>query len=444
LLLLYKHIKTMSKTLATSYFMQTHDNLDTARKELYSSGIKSSYNEHVMIFSTLHNARNTMLNRYTQECNGLILERKSWKPLVVPPRSLRYNINTELSNKFLHQGLYHIYEVQDGTCFNMYHYNGCWVISTTRGHTMNDVKWNGDKSYQSIVTECLEKLGLTWETFTQQLDTTRCYSFGFRHPVMQKFREGSSDDIYRIWFIQSVCTAVDNSQYLWSSDACPIAIIPNQEVYNTSVGNFRELYKRAAGSLQDFVDKKEVCYGFILRSVNVEQTEAHSDLYIESSLMRTIRKTWYENNLIDMCHSNKWDKETAIVLHAYLDSKNYEIFQLLFPQYQDRLNEFHSMLDEIATFMASKTLDVAHVCDEKYQTIVDIMLASFADNIKLDRRGQSLESLKSMYFQYVCDLESFEDIMTHVVYRVAPTVVSPTVVAQSSTTQSSTTQSSTV
>ena len=51
-----------------------------------------------------------------------------------------------------------------------------------------------------------------------------------------------------------------------------------------------------------------VCYGFILRSVNDSITKTHSDLFIESSLMKYIRKTWYENNTIKQCHENKWNK----------------------------------------------------------------------------------------------------------------------------------------
>lgn len=402
----------MSKTLATSYFMQSHAQSETARGELYQQGIKTSYSEDVMIFTTLHTAKNTLSNHYVQECNGLILEQKTWRPLVVPPRTLRFNIDTDAANKFLHQGLFHIYKAQDGTCFNLYHYNGKWIISTARGHTMNDVKWAQDKTYQEIVVECLERIGLTWETFTAQLDTTNCYSFGFRHPLMQKFREGQAAPIYRLWFIQSVCLNEEDPKYLWSNDACPIAIIPNQEVYPTTVGNLRELYKKSSNSLQDFLDSKEVCYGYILRSVNTSQTGENSDLFIESSLMRTIRKTWYENSLIDQCHKSNWDKTLAITLSAYLDSQNYEVFRKLFPEYSNELDVYSKYLSTITAAMAQKTItNVVSDADLQHAGVIEALLYLFKNSVRLDIRHYTMTSLSKVYFDYVCHIESLSVIL---------------------------------
>lgn len=401
-----------SKTLATSYFMQSHTSAESARRELYQQNIKTSYNDNIMIFTALHTAKNSLNNHYIQECNGLILEQKTWRPLVVPPRTLRFNIDTDASNRFLHQGLYHIYKVQDGTCFNLYHFNGKWVISTARGHTMNDVKWNGDKTYQEIITECLERIGLTWDNFTLQLNLSSCYSFGFRHPLMQKFREGNSVDIYRLWFIQSVCLDESDPKYLWSSDVSPIVIIPAQETYPSTVGNLRELYKLASSALQDYLDKKEICYGYILRSVNREQTSEHSDLFIESSLMRIIRKTWYENNLIDQCHKAGWDKQLAITLHAYLDTQNYETFQRLFPEYSMEMEVYHKYIMSVITAMAQKTLTPTAE-DPIHKNVVTILLQSFKDNIRMDTRGQNLASLSNLYFEYVCHPEALENILAN-------------------------------
>ncbi len=403
----------MSKTLATSYFMQTHPVAETARRELYQQGVKTSYSDDVMIFTTLHNAKNVSTNPYIQECNGLVLEQNTWKPLVVPPRTLRFNINTDASNRFLHQGLYHIYKVQDGTCFNLYYYNGKWVISTARGHTMNDVKWAQDKTYQQIITECLERIGLTWETFTTQLVTTNCYSFGFRHPLMQKFREGATQYIYKLWFIQSVCLKEDDPTYLWSSDVCPIAIIPTQEVLSDVIGNLKELYKKATSALHDYLDNGNVCYGYILRSVNVAETLEHSDLFIESSLMRIIRKTWYENNLIDLCHKSHWDKELVITLQAYLDSPNYEVFQKLFPDYQETLSAYHTFITEIVNNMAVKTLTPNASIITPHINLVNAMLQSFKDTVKIDTRGQTLASLTKTYFEYTCHPASLDVILAH-------------------------------
>jgi hypothetical protein len=426
--------------LATQFFMSTSNDFDEARRELFQLGIKTSYNDEVMIFSTQHSAKNQITNTYAQESNGLILERDTWKPLVVPPRSLRFNIDTEASNRFLHQGLYHIYKAEDGTCFNMYYRStvpttddensGRWIISTAKGYDMNNTKWDGI-TYQEIVTECLSKIGLTWETFTSQLNKTYCYSFGFKHPSFHKFFEGKDTPIYKIWFIQSVDLNVSSSTYLWASDKSPVAIINNQEVYSSPVGNLRELYKLAGYALNDFLGVGSVCYGFILRSANFEQTEYHSDLFIESNLMRTIRKYWYENNIIDQCHKNGWSKEKTITLHSYLDTSNYELFRLLFKQYTDTMESYSEMLNTVTDFMVrlakDPSLDEKTIWleknkvvkeDEKYLSTHDninhdllaakSLLQSFKDTIRYSLVGKSNEQLKKVFHEYSCHPSSLE------------------------------------
>ena len=342
------------KTLAIKYFMQTHQSFDAARSELYKMGIKTSYNDEVIIYSTLHTSKHNLDNAYVQESNGLILSRNSYKPLVVPPRSLRFNINTDIANTFLHQGLYHIYKATDGTCFNMYYYNDKWVISTAKGYAMNDTKWES-KTYQEIISDCLESIGFTWHTFTNALDINRSYSFGFKHPNFHKFFEGTGRPIYKLWFIQSVVTNENLPDYLWASDQSPIDKIPTQERYPLVVSNLRELYKQAANSCNDFLKSSSICYGFILRSVNAPITGNNSDLFIESSLMRNIRHFWYENNIIIQCHKNKWNKELAITLHAYLGKTNRNLFISMYPQYRDWFDMHAILVNSISNNMTDKT-----------------------------------------------------------------------------------------
>jgi hypothetical protein len=397
----------MSQTLATSQFMAAGSDFESARRELYQQGIKSSYSDDVVIFNTEQNAKNTPMNPYVHECNGLILDRKTYKPLVVPTRTLKFNIDTNASNKFLHQGLYHIYKVQDGTCFNLYYFNDKWVVSTTRGYNMNNVAWSSDTNYQTIITQCLEKIGLTWDTFTSHLVQTNCYSFGFKHPLMHKFQEGTQNDVYKLWFIQSVCLDEKDESYMWSSETSPIAIIPSQEVYPDIVGNIRDLYKKSIGALQNYLDNGVVYYGFILRSVNSSQTLDNSDLFIESSLMRTIRKTWYENKMITACHANKWDKETAITLSAYLDSSNYEVFRKLFPNYDGLMVNYHNYLTQIVNRMINKTSEASQNVSE----VAEIMLKKFKDSVSMNIKNQSNDSLFKLYFEYVCHPSSLDVFM---------------------------------
>ena len=368
------------RTMSTQYFMSLHFDFESARRELYRLGIKTSYNSEVMIFSTTHMARNQMNLAYLQECNGLILEQKTWRPLVVPPRSLRFNIDTDASNRFLHQGLYHIYKAEDGTCFNMYYYGGKWVISTAKGYDMNNAVWE-NTTYQSAVVDCLSSIGLSWDTFTNQLDKKHCYSFGFKHPSFHKFWESSKTPLYKIWFIQSVDLNISNDTYLWSSDKSPIAIMKTQEVLRNPIGNLRELYKSAKDSINAFLTTGSVCYGYILRSVNFASTGQHSDLFIESDLMRAIRKTWYENSVIELCHKNKLCKEHVITLSSFLDNNGLELFQLLFPQYYKRMQFFSDTVNMLTDNMIS-------IVREKSQCVTSTRLddKKVSDNVTDEKK----------------------------------------------------------
>ena len=394
---------TKKETLMTSHFMierkASKENFDAARKAIHQLGIKSSYDDSRMIFSTLHTHKNNLSNVYAQECNGLILELGTWKPLMVPPRSLRFNIDTETSNNFLHQGLYHIYKAQDGTCFNLYYYNNRWVISTAKGYDMNNVKWDS-QTYQELISECLGKLEtpLTWEEFTSKLNQKRCYSFGFKHPQFHRFYDNvEHTPVYKLWFIQSVDLDDASEQYLWASDKTPIEQIPVQEYYTTPVGNLKELYRVSMDALDNYINKQEVCYGFILRSVNFETTGQHSDLFVESSLMRVIRKFWYENNIIDVCHANKWNKETTITLHTYLDSDSYETFMYLFPQYQAQFNTYSKKLQDIVQCMIndgkSEDLSVSHVASA--------VLQEFKSGIKFDLASKSADQKRRIFSEFI-------------------------------------------
>ena len=416
-------------TLATVHYMQESkanaENFDSVRRGLYSLGIKSSYDKKKMIFSTLHTHKNQLANIYAQECNGLILELGTWKPLMVPPRSLRFNIVTEASNGFLHQGLYHIYKAQDGTCFNLYYYEDKWIISTAKGYEMNEIKWDG-KTYQELISECLAKLPnmLTWETFTNTLDKTRCYSLGFKPPNFHHFFEGTNQPVYKLWFIQSVNLNTESDTYLWASDKSPIDQISCQEYYTAPVGNLKELYRIATDSLDTFISTGSVCYGFILRSVNFETTGFHSDLFIESSLMRTIRKFWYENSVVDLCHSLSWSKEIAITLNAYLDSSSYETFMYLFPQYQDKFISYSSVIRQIVQTMMDLT-STSRVVDNKdlsdannlvpaivsLETIAAHLIELFKDSTKYELTSKTAEQKKRVFTEFTVHPSNLELIM---------------------------------
>jgi hypothetical protein len=416
----------VNEVLNTQHFMIEHgatsENFSTARNAIYKLGVKSSYDENRMIFTALHTHKNQLSNNYLQECNGLILEKGTWKPLMVPPKSLRFNINTDASNRFLHQGLYHIYKAEDGTCINLYYYDK-WCISTARGYEMNNIKWD-NISYQQLITECLDQLGMTWETFTEGLDKTRCYSFGFKHPKFHRFHGRNQTTKYKMWFIQSVNLDNTSKQYLWASDKTPFDLIVGQEFYTEHVNSMRELYKLSMVTLDEYIEgTSEPCFGFILRSVNFEATKSHSDLFIESSLMRSIRRIWYETKVIDLCHANNWAKEDVITLNAYLDSELYETFLHLFPQYQERFSYYSKTIQLVVMQMIQLTNDneINNITNELTTTAVEYnklvetiakqMFTEFSHSIKYELFNKTDDQKRRVFSEFITHRTNLESLL---------------------------------
>jgi hypothetical protein len=394
--------KDTTYTLATQHFMK--ETLVDARGKLYKLGVKTSYDDNRMIFTATQGSKAQLANIYTQECNGLILSTHDWKPLMVPPRSLRTNIITDISNVFLHQGLYHIYLASDGTCFNMYYYEDRWVISTAKGYDMNNVSWE-DKTYQELITECLVTIGLTWETFTSKLNIKCCYSFGFKHKDFHRFYEGLDEYINRIWFIQLVNLDQDDKLYLWASDMSPVDQIKPQ-VMHAIPNNIKELYTIANNALSNFLSNKTACYGFILRSINYEATKSHSDLFIESSLMRNIRHIWYDNRLIKIANEGQYNKLQLTLVNAYLDRDLYEIFTLLFRQFIPEL----SSVSEKISLVVSEMIDRTNT-DLTIATVANLLLDNFKAEKKYTIVNKTPEQKRRVFNEYVINKANLTIIM---------------------------------
>ena len=401
---------TSNDLLALTNFMKAREqngkDLNDIRSELFKIGIKSFYDEDRMIFTTTRSNKTAQMNLFSSECNGLILSTVDWAPFVIPPRTLRYNFNHDICNKWIQKGLYHIYEAEDGTCFNMYYYHNQWLISTTNGIDVGNKKWedihstlvnNDNLTYKELISECLVKNNMTWDELVTRLDKTHCYSFGFKHPTMHPFYEGRSSPIYKFWFIQSVCLDKSSPTYLWSYDTPNIPhdtdnLIKNMKHQELSkvgvISDVKELIKLAESELFRYIndlEKKEgitsVRYGFILRSVNYELTGNHSDIYIESSLLREIRKFWYNNNTVLQCKSNKWNKTNTTILLAFLDNRSNENFTLLFPQYIDIFHSYGNITNNIIRYVCGLLYKEKLEIDPKYISVADTVFQQFKNDV---------------------------------------------------------------
>ena len=341
--------------LVQKYFIENKilsegETFDKARKFFYSRNIKTSYDVEAknrrIIFSYLPN-KNKNMDSYTQECNGLILEAGTWKILTYPPNILFNNIDTNVCNNYLTRGLYNIYKAEDGTCFNLYYYNNKWCISTSKGYEMNTVLWNSELTYQQIIEQILKKYKHTWDSFCSSLNKNNSYSFGFKHPEFHPFWEGKTEPIMKLWFIQSVNLNTEDKFYLWANDKKPPIDIPLQEICLERIHNIKDLYRNVYKAYNNFIKYNKCLYGYILRSNNPSETGLHSNLLLESSLMRLLRKSWYDNKIVKFCNNNKQDRKKIIPLFAYLDNNSKSTFLQLYPIYKKQFDLFDTKINKL-------------------------------------------------------------------------------------------------
>jgi hypothetical protein len=156
------------------------EDINKIKKELYKKNVTVSYDKEVysgtrrVIFTHAKTSRNKTQEDFMEECNGLILQAPTWNPLCIPLPSPKTNYKPSLVNQLLDKQDYKIFKMNDGTTINMYHYNDKWVLSSTHGIEINNLSFT-NLNYQTILQECLAKVGLEYEEFLRG-DWSRCIS----------------------------------------------------------------------------------------------------------------------------------------------------------------------------------------------------------------------------------------------------------------------------
>ena len=330
--------------LAIQQFMNEHPDFNEARASLYKMGIKTTFNDNFVLFSMVHVYKKTLDNILQSECNGLILSRADWRAVVVPPKSLQFNLNTNLTNEFLQKNYYAIYPAYNGTCFNLYVEQTAnepekWQMSTANGINMADVVLNDGKTLAQYVNEAA---GGHWAEFINKLDPTQCYSFGFSHPNYHPMTDKPA-----LWFIQSVGISPTMAGYLQVSRE-PFAALNlvqcGMQAPIEAILNIEQLYELSAKSEDTYYRTGVKNYGYILRSA-VPETGLNSDLYIESRLMKKIRQCWYDSAAVQMCINRKLPKQTVIPLMNYLMGNEADFCRLF--NYEDEFTKYTALTNSL-------------------------------------------------------------------------------------------------
>jgi hypothetical protein len=196
------------------------------------------------------------------ECNGLVLDARSWRPLAVPPNAFNLRPQARAVDDLLAARAYDIIRVDDGTVVTLYCWNhptdgAVWALASSNGYDVSSLYWIGPLTYAAVFYEITQRLypvfgattGMSLETtyktmpdgstrlastrlkFTN-LDPRFCYTVGLRHHNFHPVRA----DPERVWQIQCTDLSGATPQVVFSPQALSgggpgLPGIPGQTVY---------------------------------------------------------------------------------------------------------------------------------------------------------------------------------------------------------------------
>lgn len=304
-------------------------------KVIYEPSVITEKKGRIMFSTQRFNA--DFRDALVRECGGVVVDVSNWNILAMPPPPFNPRINisrVKLSN-------YYVSYINEGTTITLYYYNDKWCIASTNGYDVSDLIWSGNKTYRQVFDEILvEYPDFKWDA----LDKNASYTIGFHHSEFHPFK-GPSEKDKHAWLIYHT------SKKVVSINNASLIGIPTQRQV-TGVFDIHELIKMAKNSMEEFIEKKTVLYGFILRNKN-DQYGQFSNILIESALLKRIRELIYNDKTdrLNPHHENyigSAKRMEYIALKSYLDINNRQIFIMMFPQYQVNYNKYEKCIAELA------------------------------------------------------------------------------------------------
>lgn len=339
------------------------DYIKTLLNEPHNKSIKLTY-EHLscldnhnyfrIIFSSAKHKAD-FNNPLTRKCNGLILliyqdeNIVKCKVLAIPPNEFnpKYDLSTVIKN--ITNRLYHVYEIQDGTSINLY-YNEKWTFSTKNAFDISPMLWRG-YNYYNIIDDVLSN----YTDFNlDNLDKGKTYTIGFKHPAFHPFnqeKEWDDKDTSTIWnksawFVQSVCNLTHVISYDENIG------LPTQKIIERK--NIKPCFEKLKTSLSCYLHspiQTNVFFGIILKTNNENETNALSDILLESDLWLEIRKLVYQlpyiqNKVLRDKQEYNFKNIQYVILNNFIDFKKRNTFVTLFPQYKPKCNLYNNIIDQ--------------------------------------------------------------------------------------------------
>lgn len=351
-----KIIVIIKSELAKYYIKCNCDNLELFNKDT----------KRVRIILAANRNKSDYSHKLVRQSHGLIYQLAPNEKgqivcsiLAVPANDFNNNINHSEVELLLRQKKYIVRPLNDGTTITLY-YDALdnipgWRFSTKHGIDVEKLIWRGNK-YGEVIMETLKE----YENFSfEKLNKQCCYTFGFKHPAFHPFGQpaiwepkydqnglnlegvqNSKDEkwIKKAWLIY----CFDKSKQA-APENVNIGIPWQIEIKQDSLQNSKSILGVIKSHCYDankiYVNTGKAFLGYILRTVNENDTNSHSDILFESSLYKDIKMCIYDKPMITNIdfrrkfHQN-FKNMNYVLLNSYLSPYKHDMFISFFPQYK--------------------------------------------------------------------------------------------------------------
>lgn len=413
--------KFLNNYLANNADLDVSTTLTKLRQELYSKGIcwtdsasgnfATNDSFRVILYVKSNATDIDSSNAMVGECNGMVLlyQRSEqnlgrFTPLVIPlPNFAQNKVSITQVNANYRSGYYDLYEALDATVINLYHYNGLWRISTTKGYDVGDYEFANEISYMEAFTRIAKEEcpGFDFE----MLSKNYCYSMAIRFDQYHLFDE--TKHIYAKNIMKSyiyMLQAVEIATMKIAADICtgipyqsPIVLKSAKSVF-TLIDYAKHAYAKYMKAYTSNQYKYRPLYGYILRANRNSVSNAYKNILIASSLFKIIKHGLYRNRMNTI---------NGIIAKMYLHRTYKEQSKILFQQFASQFNKLDAMIDNVCENTHAVLSEGSHRSTDMLvrtfstKLIEDMTRNGIIDNGTLDQSA-IYDYLHSMhYIQYV-------------------------------------------
>jgi hypothetical protein len=351
-----------------------------------------------------------------RQSNGLIFEvfanAEQWslKLLCIPPNDLIISPAHDQLRDAVTKGKYNIFNVEDGTVFNMYWdiATNAWIRSTKNSTNIDELVWRGYK-YADIIDDVLiHRFGSTevWNIMLGKLRKDLTYSFAYKHPAHHPYGQpaiwktgarladkvkteqplaehNSARVIAKKWIADIWLVSVHDWRGKNIDNLDALAPIPRRLAlsFNLTLADMLNRNNEATIACPSGItvgpSKHIPHFGYILRSKDGSQP----DVLLESKIWTSIRQLIYQmphaNNSADFSRlKDRFNDMNALIMDIFVDMTKKGEFLALFPQYVNTFVNYDKFADDVvarlldATPTANDLTNSVHVAAEKFSVIL--------------------------------------------------------------------------